>query len=184
MNYAQVAFSDTAKKLQSFFGSRRAYSQKERFDVKEGFSENEIRFIADQDHFFLASVGENGFPYIQHRGGSKGFLKVLDNKTLGLIDFAGNKQYISVGNILTNPKVSLILISYSHQARLKIYAEVKTVEIAENQELFNKLQITDYKHKPERMMVFDIVAFDWNCPQQITPRFTEEEIREIFTTKD
>jgi predicted pyridoxine 5'-phosphate oxidase superfamily flavin-nucleotide-binding protein len=181
MSYEEIAFSEAAKKLQIKHGSRQAYSQKERLGVRDGFSENEKRFIAEQDHFMMATVGENGFPYVQHRGGPKGFIKILDDQTLGIIDFAGNKQYISVGNLQTNSKVALMLLSYANQARLKIYAEAKVMELADNLALFDKLALNEYKHRPERMLIFEVKAFDWNCPQHITPRYTTEEFREIMT---
>lgn len=184
MSYEEIAFSEASKKLQTKYGSRQAYSQKERLGVRDGFSENEKRFIAEQDHFMMATVGENGFPYVQHRGGPKGFIKILDDHTLGIIDFAGNKQYISVGNLQTNSKVALMLLSYAHQVRLKVYAEVKVMELADNPALFDKLALNEYKHRPERMLIFEVKAFDWNCPQHITPRYTTEEFREIMTNQD
>ncbi|WP_229238927.1 pyridoxamine 5'-phosphate oxidase family protein [Emticicia sp. C21] len=124
----------------------------------------------------MASITESGFPYIQHRGGPKGFLKVLDAKRIGFIDFAGNKQYVSVGNFETNRNVSLFLMDYVHKIRLKIFARVEVVELEEDSELYKKLDIKDYKFRPERMMVFHVESFDWNCPQHITPRYTVEEI--------
>lgn len=184
MSYEEIAFSEASKKLQTKYGSRQAYSQKERLGVRDGFSENEKRFIAEQDHFMMATMGENGFPYVQHRGGPKGFIKILDDHTLGIIDFAGNKQYISVGNLQTNSKVALMLLSYAHQVRLKVYAEAKVIELADNPALFDKLALKEYKHRPERMLIFEVKAFDWNCPQHITPRYTTEEFREIMTNQD
>ncbi len=180
MNYATLAFSDAAKLLQQEAGSRTTYERKEKNNVVEGLSENEIGFIKAQDHFFMASLGENGYPYIQHRGGPKGFIYVLDNKTIAFVDFAGNKQYLSVGNLATNPNVALIMVSYPHQARLKLYAKAKIVQLKEAPELFAAIDPTDYKHRPERMMVLDVQAFDWNCPQHITPRYTGEEIERAF----
>jgi predicted pyridoxine 5'-phosphate oxidase superfamily flavin-nucleotide-binding protein len=128
----------------------------------------------------MATSGENGFPYIQHRGGPKGFLKVLDENRLGFIDFKGNMQYISVGNIATNNKVSLFMVDYPNKRRLKLYAKAEIVELKDNPELFQNLDLEDYKFQPERMMVFNIEAFDWNCPQHITPRFTVEEVEEAL----
>ncbi|WP_159470387.1 pyridoxamine 5'-phosphate oxidase family protein [Dyadobacter sp. 3J3] len=176
MNYAQLAFSDATKALQEEFGSRKTYEKVEKFNVVYGLTGNETSFIEDQDHFYMASIGENGYPYIQHRGGPKNFIKILDNKTLAFVDFIGNKQYISVGNIETNPNVALIMISYPHKARLKIFAKAQIVSISENPELFEKIDPADYKHRPERMLVLNIQAYDWNCPQHIIPRYTTEEI--------
>jgi predicted pyridoxine 5'-phosphate oxidase superfamily flavin-nucleotide-binding protein len=180
MNYAKLAFTDAVKALQTEKGSRSNYERMERFTSKNGLTPNEMAMIANQDHFYLASVGENGFPYIQHRGGPKGFLKVLDAQTLAFLDFSGNMQYISTGNITTNNKVSLILVDYPKRARLKIYAEAEILPLADNQELVEKLSLENYKYRPERIIRFHIKAFDWNCPQHITPRFTLEEVEAVF----
>ena len=183
MNYANLAFTDAIKKMQEENGSRSNYERMERYISKEGLTPNEIGMIANQDSFYLASFGENGFPYIQHRGGPKGFLKVLDNKTLAFLDFSGNMQYISVGNIETQNKVSLILVDYPRKARLKIYAEAEVLSLDENPELMKNLTLDDYKYRPERIMVFHIKAFDWNCPQHITPRYTVEEVEQILASQ-
>jgi len=180
MNYAGLAFTDAVKALQETKGSRRSYERAEKNQMVEGLDANEIAFIADQDHFFMASFGENGYPYIQHRGGPKGFLKVIDPKTLAFVDFTGNKQYITVGNAQTNPNVAIIMVSYPQRARLKIYAKIRVVEIADDPALFEQIDPTDYPHRPERMMVLDVQAFDWNCPQHITPRYTVEDIETAF----
>ncbi|MCB0518439.1 MAG: pyridoxamine 5'-phosphate oxidase family protein [Lewinellaceae bacterium] len=180
MNYAKLAFTDAVKALQEANGSRRSYDRVEKTNVTDGLGVNEIAFIEDQDHFFMASFGENGYPYIQHRGGPRGFLKVLDPNTLAFVDFGGNKQYITVGNLQTNPNVSLILVSYPHRARLKIYAKARVVELADNPELFEKIDPADYPHRPERMLLLEVQAFDWNCPQHITPRYTVEDIETAF----
>lgn len=179
-NFAEIAFTDAVKALQEKYGSRKNYERIERLNVVEGLSINEISFINDRDSFYMASIGAKGFPYIQHRGGPKGFLKVLDSKRLGFIDFTGNKQYISVGNLATNNDVALMMVDYPARARLKIFAKVEIVELNDNIELFEKLNLDDYKFRPERMMVFNIEAYDWNCPQHITPRYTIEEIEEAF----
>lgn len=126
----------------------------------------------------MASVGENGFPYIQHRGGPKGFVKIVDANTVGFIDFTGNKQYITVGNLATHTNVSLIMMDYPAQARLKIYARAEIVELHENPSLYKFLTFEDYHSRPERMMLLHVEAYDWNCPQHITQRFTVDEIEE------
>lgn len=180
MNYAQFAFTEAVKALQETNGSRRSYERMEKYQVTDGLSGNEIAFIEDQDHFFMASFGENGYPYIQHRGGPKGFLRVLDSQTLAFVDFSGNKQYITVGNTSANPNVALILVSYPHRARLKIYAKARVVGLADDPVLFEKIDPAGYPHRPERMLVLDVQAFDWNCPQHITPRYTVEEIETAF----
>lgn len=180
MNYQQLAFTDAIKKIQEEVGSRSTYDRMEKMSVVDGLTNNEINFIGDRDSFYMASFGENEYPYIQHRGGPAGFIKVIDNKTIGIVDFVGNRQYISTGNISKNNKVALILLSYPQRARLKIYANAKIVDLKENEELYNLLKPADYKFKPERMMIFEIQAYDWNCPQHITPRYTAEEIEEAL----
>jgi predicted pyridoxine 5'-phosphate oxidase superfamily flavin-nucleotide-binding protein len=179
-NFAAIAFSDAVKALQEKHGSRKGYERMEKFNIIDGLSENEIGFISNRDNFYLASIGEKNFPYIQHRGGPKGFVKVLDKNTIGFIDFSGNKQYISVGNFATNNNVALIMMDYLGRARLKIFAKAKIIELKDNPELLSKLDLCEYQFRPERMMLFHIEAFDWNCPQHITQRFTVEEIQIAF----
>ncbi|MRG48423.1 pyridoxamine 5'-phosphate oxidase [Chitinophaga sp. SYP-B3965] len=180
MNYSSLAFTDAIKKLQERLGSRDSYERVEKMSYVDGLTDYEREFISHMDSFYMASFGENGYPYIQHRGGPKGFIKVIDDTTLGLVDFTGNRQYISVGNISKNPKVSLIMVNYPLRARLKIYAEAEIVEINEDHDLYDHLKPEDYKFKPERMMIFKIQAYDWNCPQHITPRYTVAEIEELL----
>ncbi len=183
MNYASIAFSIASKKIQEQAGSRINYARMEKEDRTNGLTENEIEFISQRDSFYIATAGENGFPYIQHRGGPKGFLKVLDQDHLAFIDFTGNKQYISIGNLVTNNKVALFLMDYSAKARLKIYAEAEVVELKDNPKLFSQLNLKDYKFRPERMIKLNIKAYNWNCPQHITPRYKLEEIEEAFTAQ-
>lgn len=179
-NYASLAFSDAAKALQERYGSRPAYARVEEKSRFHGLTESEAEFIADRDSFYLASMGENGFPYIQHRGGPKGFLVVIDPMTLGFVDFSGNRQYVSAGNILTHPKVSLFLMDYARQARLKLYATAELVELTDRPDLLARLDPVNYNHRPERMMLLHVEAFDWNCPQHITPRYTTDQINEAL----
>lgn len=180
MNYAELAFTDAIKNLQERLGSRLSYERMEKSSYVDGLTEAETDFIAEIDSFYLASFGENGYPYIQHRGGPKGFIRVIDKSTIGIVDFVGNRQYISAGNISMNPKVSLILLSYPLRTRLKIYAEAEIVELSEDNNLYDFLRPKDYKFKPERMILFKINAYDWNCPQHINPKYTVEEIRELL----
>jgi predicted pyridoxine 5'-phosphate oxidase superfamily flavin-nucleotide-binding protein len=180
MNYAKLAFTGAIKDLQEKLGSRSSYARMEQTSYVDGLTNHETGFIGEMDSFYLASFGENEYPYIQHRGGPKGFIKVIDNKTIGFVDFTGNRQYISTGNISRNPRVSLILVSYPHRARLKIYAEAEIVELQEDDALYRYLKPGDYKFKPERMMIFNIQAYDWNCPQHITPKYSLDEVRELF----
>tara|TARA_R110000787_G_C13437822_1_gene446122 strand:+ start:4072 stop:4686 length:615 start_codon:yes stop_codon:yes gene_type:complete len=180
-NFAEIAFTKAVKKLQEKHGSRRNYERMEKFSVIEGLTSNESTFIQNRDSFYLATIGVKEFPYIQHRGGPKGILKVLDSKRIGFIDFVGNKQYVSVGNMATNNKVSLIMIDYPTKTRLKIFAKAEVVEISDNPNLLDLLDLKDYKFRPERMIVFHIEAYDWNCPQHITPRYTVKEIEQAFS---
>lgn len=141
------------------------------------FTDHEEAFIAARDSFYLASTSSNGWPYVQHRGGPPGFLKVLDESTLAFADFRGNRQYITLGNTLADDRVSLILMDYPHQARLKILAHMRAVDLADDPALAERLALPGYKAKPERAFVLKLEAFDWNCPQHITPRFTNAEIQ-------
>ena len=180
MNYSKLAFTEGIKAIQDRMGSRSTYERVEKMSFREGLTAVEADFIGHMDSFYMASYGENDFPYIQHRGGPKGFVKVMDNKTIGMVDFSGNRQYISVGNISKSRKVSLIFVSYPMQARLKIYAEAEIIEISDNSDLYDLLKPEEYKFRAERMLVFHIKAYDWNCPQHITPRFTEGEMESVL----
>ena len=182
-NFATLAFTDPVKAMQEKRGSRAGYARMERDTYRDGLTQNEVGFIAQRDSFYMASIVENNFPYIQHRGGPKGFLKVLDSKRIGFIDFSGNMQYISVGNIATNNNVALIMVDYPARARLKILAKAEIVELKDDPVLYDLLEINDYKFKPERMMVFNVEAYDWNCPQHIIPRYTAEEVEEAFSSQ-
>jgi len=179
-NYAAMAFTDPVKQLQQRYGSRSSYARMEQYRYVDGLTGQEAAFIAERDSFYLATIGENGYPYIQHRGGPRGFLKVLDKDHLGFVDFAGNRQYISVGNLTTHPEVSLILVDYPHRTRLKIYAKAAVVDLADQPALFSELDPADYPHRPERMLVLTVDSYDWNCPQHITPRFTVDEMASVL----
>jgi predicted pyridoxine 5'-phosphate oxidase superfamily flavin-nucleotide-binding protein len=182
-NFAALAFTDSVKAMQEKTGSRASYARMEKDKFVDGLTENEIDFIAQRDSFYMASISENNFPYIQHRGGPKGFVKVLDAKRIGFIDFRGNMQYISVGNIADTNNVALIMVDYPSKTRLKILAKAEVVELKDNPALYDLLDLTEYKFKPERMIVLNIEAYDWNCPQHITPRYTVEDIKEVFAAQ-
>jgi uncharacterized protein len=140
------------------------------------FTPAEAAFIAERDSFYMATVSENGWPYVQHRGGPPGFIRVLDDRTLGVADFRGNRQYISAGNLAANDRAALILIDYPHRRRLKIYAHAEIRDLAAEPELGAKLIAPGYRAKVERGLILRLQAFDWNCPQHITPRFSEAEL--------
>lgn len=184
MNYSALAFTDVIKALQQKLGSRDIYERVEKRSYVDGLTPIESQFISQLDSFYMASFGDNGFPYIQHRGGPRGFIKVIDDHTIGIVDFTGNRQYISTGNIYQNPKVSLILVSYPLRARLKIYAEAEIVGLDDRPDLYDLLKPDDYKFNPERLILFHIKAYDWNCPQHITPKYSLAEIEEITAPKD
>jgi predicted pyridoxine 5'-phosphate oxidase superfamily flavin-nucleotide-binding protein len=178
-NFAEIAFTESVKSQQEKYGSRRQYARLKQTIRGIELTDHEIDFIAERDGFYLATVGEQGQPYVQFRGGPKGFLKVIDSKTLGYADFRGNLQYISVGNLQKNNRAALILMDYANRARLKIFATVEMLDAAENPELIAKLEIAGYQAKVERAAILHLEAFDWNCPQHITQRFTIEEIQHI-----
>lgn len=183
MNYASLAFTDAVRDMQEKLGSRKSYARMEQRSYVDGLTENEIAFISGRDSFYMATIGENGYPYIQHRGGPKGFIKVLDKKRLGIIDYKGNAQYISVGNMATNHHVALIMVDYPTRTRLKLYASARVVELEDDATLYAQLDVEGYHVRAERMLVFEVDAYDWNCPQHITPRYTREEIEDAFAAQ-
>jgi predicted pyridoxine 5'-phosphate oxidase superfamily flavin-nucleotide-binding protein len=176
--FAELAFTPNVKAEQEARGSREAYARFEECeDHHNVLGPQEASFIGLRDSFYVATVGETGWPYIQHRGGPPGFLKVLDEKTIGFADFRGNRQYISVGNLKTDDRVALFLMDYANRARLKIFGKARIIG-ASDAEIFKKLALPGYRAQVERGILIIIEAFDWNCPQHITPRFTEEEVLE------
>jgi predicted pyridoxine 5'-phosphate oxidase superfamily flavin-nucleotide-binding protein len=170
-------FSEAAKQMQEHFGSRRQYDRVAELGAPhDALGPDEREFIAERDSFYLGSVTVDGWPYIQHRGGPRGFLRVLDDKTLAFADFAGNRQFITVGDLATNDRVSLFLMDYRNQARLKVIGHARLVEPGTEPELDQAVAIEGYRATVERIMLIDLVAFDWNCSQHITPRYSVEEI--------
>jgi uncharacterized protein len=177
-HYLEIATGDTVKALQERWGSRSAYSRLESGPLANNqLGPEEIAFIEAQDSFFLASLNDSGWPYIQHRGGPPGFLKVLENNQLGFPDFKGNRQYLSFGNILKNPRVSLFLIDYPARARLKIFGHAKLVEGDSLPDALRKIENDPGVTPIERGIIIQVEAFHWNCPKYIVPRFTEEQVR-------
>ncbi len=177
-NFTNFTFTESVKKAQEHYGSRRTYSRMESSGDRYLLTEREITFIQSRDSFYMATVGESGWPYVQHRGGPRGFLKVIDNTTIGFVDFRGNMQYISAGNMNSSRKTSLFLMDYPSQQRLKIWAESEVIDANQDSELLQTLEIPGYKAHVERLIILKIQAYDWNCPQHITPRYTTEEIAE------
>ena len=140
------------------------------------FTAREAAFIAARDSFYLASVSQTGWPYIQHRGGRPGFLRMLDDTTLGFADYRGNRQYLSLGAIADDDRIALFLMDYPHRRRLKVLAHMRAHDLAAEPALAARLATPDYRGVAERAFTLRLEAFDWNCPQHITPRFTTAEI--------
>lgn len=174
-NFTALAFTDSVKRLQREHGSRDSYARMEASGDRFLLTDVERLFIEARDSFYLASVGENGWPYVQYRGGPPGFLRVLDDNTLAFADFRGNRQYISAGNVTVTPKVAMILMDYAERRRLKIWAEVAQIAPADDAELAARVDLGEYAAVIERIFVFQIRGYDWNCPQHITPRLTLRE---------
>jgi predicted pyridoxine 5'-phosphate oxidase superfamily flavin-nucleotide-binding protein len=180
-NFGSLVFTPVVKALQERHGSRRRYAKLQASAASpDRLGKEESEFIAERDSFYMASVGETGWPYIQHRGGAKGLLKVLDQQTIAFGDFGGNKQFISAGNLMSDNRVSLILVDYPRQAGLKILGRAEIFEGEKAEEWIERVRIPGYKAGIERVFVIRVEAFDWNSPQHITPRFTEDEIREAL----
>jgi uncharacterized protein len=180
--FAELAFTPLVKEQQQQHGSRHLYERVEQSrDLGDKLGPFEQEFIQERDGFYLASVTETGWPYIQYRGGEKGFLHVMDERTLGFADLRGNKQYISVGNLQHDDRVALFFMDYPRQSRLKILGRAKVHEgDAEARRLIEMLRVPQEKTPAERAMLIHVEAFDWNCPQHITPRYTEEELEKIL----
>ena len=174
--FLDIASTPSVRAAQEANGSRELWQRFDGDPASDRFTENEIAFIEARDSFYLASVSESGWPYVQHRGGPTGFLKVLDETTLGFADFRGNRQYISLGNISADDRVALLLMDYPNRARLKILAHMDARELDAASDLASRLAVPGYRGKPERAFLLHLETFDWNCPQHITPRFTMAEI--------
>jgi len=176
--FAELAFTPDVRAEQSRRGSRAAYARLDNAeDRRAELGAAEAAFIEARDGFYQATVSQTGWPYVQFRGGPAGFLQVLDARTIAYADLRGNRQYVSVGNLQGNDRVSLILMDYAQQRRLKLLGRVRLVDAAADPALAARLQPRGVKVPVERVFVIDVQAFDWNCPQHITPRFTEEEVR-------
>lgn len=178
--FGEIAFTEGVKRLQEEMGSRSAYARRvaragDAEDAGAALGPDEAAFIGARDSFYMASVGETGWPYIQHRGGPTGFVRVLDGCTIGFADFGGNRQYVSVGNLSADDRVALFFMDYAHQARLKMFGRARIVP-AEDAETLGRLAVPGYRARIERGVLIAVEAFDWNCPQHITPRYTLAEV--------
>ena len=177
--FAEIAFTPAVKEEQERHGSRRQYQRvEEQGEPGDRLGPHERAFIHARDGFYMSTISETGWPYIQYRGGPKGFLKILDDRTLGFADLGGNMQYISTGNLKLNDRVALFLMDYPHQRRLKILGHVQVYEgDSEAKKWIDRLKTDERNSRPERAYVIRVAAFDWNCPQHITQRFTIEELQ-------
>jgi hypothetical protein len=175
---SDIAFTDKVKEIQKQKGSRNSYAHMEQRGSWESTVTKRLRdFIAERDSFYMATVSSDGQPYIQHRGGPKGFLKVIDERTLGFADFRGNKQYISYGNLEENNKVCLFFMDYPNRTRIKLWGTSEVNE--EDETLIERLSVSDYSGVVERAFIIHVEAWDSNCPQHIVPRYTKQEITEL-----
>jgi len=182
--YSDITFTPTVREVQSEKGSREQYAFLDTMtDRGDALTPREAQFLAEADHFFQATVSETGWPYVQHRGGPKGFLKVLDARTLGFADFRGNVQYLSVGNLRRDDRISMILVDYPNRRRLKLLGRVELVEAGESAQgdaAIAAVSDPAYGATVERAFLIRIEGWDWNCPQHITPRFTEAEVGSLM----
>jgi predicted pyridoxine 5'-phosphate oxidase superfamily flavin-nucleotide-binding protein len=178
--YAELAFTPAVEAAQEHYGVRHENQRLlDSAGPNDRLGERERAFIERRDSFYLATVSETGWPYVQHRGGPPGFLKVLDDRRLAFADFRGNKQYISFGNLANNDRAALFLMDYPHRLRLKILARLRMQDVPDaDAELVERLRPYPYRASMERVAILDIEAFDWNCSQHITPRYTEAHLRE------
>jgi predicted pyridoxine 5'-phosphate oxidase superfamily flavin-nucleotide-binding protein len=180
---SDVAFTPAVKDIQARRGSRKAFAHREEAGSwPTRITPDLAAFIAAQTSVFLATANKDGQPYIQHRGGPPGFLRVLDDNTLGFADFAGNRQYITLGNLTDNPKAYLFLIDYMHRRRIKIWGEARVVE--GDAELIGKLMPEGYKARPEQAILFTVAAWDSNCAQHIPQRFEAADVAAALMQRD
>lgn len=174
--FLDIAITPSVRNAQAKMGADhvwRDFKGNRKFDR---FGENEAAFIAERDSFYMATVSETGWPYVQHRGGPRGFLKLVDDQTLAFADYRGNRQYISTGNLAADDRACLFLMDYARRARLKIYVRVETLSLDDDPDLTALVAMPEYGAKLERVFRLRLEAFDWNCSQHITPRFTEGEV--------
>jgi predicted pyridoxine 5'-phosphate oxidase superfamily flavin-nucleotide-binding protein len=174
--FLEILFTDSVRKAQEqYFGhSQRIRGAGER----DAFTNEEIEFIQSRDSFYMATVSESGWPYMQHRGGTKGFLRVTGPTSLAFADYRGNRQMVSTGNVAVNDRVCLFLMDYAQRARLKILGRARVEDAREHRELVTTLSTPDVQSIVERLFLIDVVSYDWNCPKYITPRYTAAEVEE------
>jgi hypothetical protein len=179
---SDVAFTPAVKAIQARKGSREAYGRVERRGWRTEVDENLGAFLAEANSFFFATASADGQPYIQHRGGPKGFLKVLDKQTLAFADYAGNQQYLTQGNLSENPKAYIFAMDYAHRRRVKIWGEARVVE--DDEALTQSLMPRGYRARPEQVIMFKITAWDTNCPQHIPQKFDAGDVAAALAARD
>jgi uncharacterized protein len=182
-HFFDLAFTPSVRAEQSRRGTRKAFStfDKDGHDntLVDTLTANEIKFLAERDSFYLASVSETGWPYVQHRGGPPGFVRALDDHTFGWAEFSGNRQYVSAGNTSRDNRVSLFFMDYPNRRRLKMMGRLKTIMPEEQPDLVRALSVTNYRARIEGYAMVSVEAFDWNCPQHITERYSLEDVRRL-----
>jgi uncharacterized protein len=179
---SDVAFTPAVKTIQARKGSREAYARAEAKGWRTEIDDNLAAFLAEADSFYLATASREGQPYIQHRGGPKGFVKILDNKTLAFTDYAGNRQYITQGNLSENPRAYVFVMDYAHRRRVKIWGEARIVE--DDPALKDSLMPRGYKARPEQVILFKVTAWDTNCPQHIPQKFDAADVATALAARD
>lgn len=179
---SDVAFTPAVKSIQARKGSRETYAHAEQRGWRTEVDENLATFLADVNSFYLATASADGQPYIQHRGGPKGLLKVLDRQTLAFTDYAGNRQYITQGNLSENSKAYIFVMDYAHRRRVKIWGEARVVE--DDEALTASLMPNGYRARPEQVILFTIAAWDTNCPQHIPQKFDAGDVAAALAARD
>ena len=179
--FYEIGFTPSVLAAQEREGSRGAYAAQlaPEADPRDRLGPDEAAFIAARDGFYQASVSETGWPYVQFRGGPKGFVRALDEQTIGYADYRGNRQFLSLGNLTADGRVSLFFMDYPNRARLKIFGHARIVDRVEDPALVARLHVGG-KGRPERAVLIDVAGFDWNCPQHIPQRFTAEELQPVL----
>jgi predicted pyridoxine 5'-phosphate oxidase superfamily flavin-nucleotide-binding protein len=176
-HYRNLLFGPNVKRAQDVIGSRKAYSRDDvAANEADRLTEREASFIAARDSFYMATIGFNGWPYIQHRGGQRGFVKIITDRRLAFADFRGNRQLISIGNLADDNRVAIFFMDYVQRARLKMLGRVSAIDLTTEPGLAEQLVDPDYGAVVTRGLIIDVEAYDWNCPQHITPRYSIEDI--------
>ena len=179
---SDVAFTPAVKAIQARKGSREAYAHVEQRGWRTEIDENLAAFLADAKSFYFATASADGQPYIQHRGGPKGFIKVLDANTIAFADFSGNRQYITQGNLSENPKAYIFVMDYAHRRRVKLWGEARVVD--DDPALMQSLMPRGYRARPEQVILFKISAWDTNCPQHIPQKFDATDVAAALAARD